>query len=74
MEAVFPSLTERVMRKVRETTGRYSDLVAKPDFTVIERQAIKRWIDQVWSGPVEDLIALHEAAALVREESHDELF
>ena len=58
LEAVFPNLTDRVMRKVRETTGRYSDLVAKPDFTVIERQAIKRWTDQVWSGPVQNLVEL----------------
>ena len=74
MEAVFPCLTDRVMRKVRETTGRYSALFKRPDFTVVERQAIKRWVDQVWNGPIEDLIALPEEAALVGEEAHDELF
>ncbi len=56
LEAVFPNLTDRVMRKVRETTGRYSDLMTRPDFTVIERQAIKRWIDHSRRSSLDELV------------------
>lgn len=67
LEAVFPALTDRVMRRVRETTGRYSDITKRSDFSVIERQAIKRWIDQTWRGPIQELVGLPEAGALVSD-------
>ncbi len=52
MEGIFPDLTDRVIRRVREMNGRYTDMVKHPDFTIIERQAVKRWIDKTWEGPI----------------------
>lgn len=27
-------------------------MVKHMDFTIIERQAVKRWIDKTWEGPI----------------------
>ena len=56
IEGVFPELTDRVIRKVRETQGRYLHLCQHEDFTIIERQAIKRWIDLSWKQNIVPLI------------------
>lgn len=54
-EGVLPAMTDRIARRVRETPGRFTAIANDRDLTVIERQAIKRWIEKSWSQTVEIL-------------------
>ena len=50
-EIVLPGLTERVISKVREINQPYSQIVRERnnDLTIIERQALKRWVETAWA-------------------------
>ncbi|MDA8378367.1 MAG: hypothetical protein M0Z50_15195 [Planctomycetia bacterium] len=51
LEVTLPGLTERVVSKVREIQVPFSEIVtADVGLSIIERQAVKRWVDNAWAG------------------------
>lgn len=56
IEVTLPGLTERVVSKIREIQVPFSEIVtADVGLSIIERQAIKRWVDNAWSEGVEPI-------------------
>jgi hypothetical protein len=53
IEVTLPGLTERVVSKVREIQTPFSKIVtADVGLSVVERQAVKRWVDGAWEEGV----------------------
>lgn len=53
IEVTLPGLTERVVSKVREIQVPFSEIVtADVGLSVIERQAVKRWVGTAWAEGV----------------------
>ncbi|QQD72310.1 P-loop NTPase family protein [Acidithiobacillus ferrivorans] len=53
LEVTLPGLTERVVSKLREIQMPLSEIVtADVGLSVIERQAVKRWVDTAWAEGV----------------------
>jgi hypothetical protein len=54
VEGVLPGVTERVMGRVREIQAPYSHIVRDREngLTIVERQALKRWVELAWAQAV----------------------
>ena len=55
IEGVLPGLAERVAAKMRSINAPFSDLIADQHLTIVERQAIKRWVNNAWTQAIEPL-------------------
>jgi NAD(P)-dependent dehydrogenase (short-subunit alcohol dehydrogenase family) len=63
IEAVLPGLTERVIGRVRELQSPYSYMALDRDsgLTIVERQALKRWVEQSWAQAVVPILGEGES-------------
>lgn len=53
IEVTLPGLTERVVSKLREIQTPFSEIVtANVGLSIIERQAVRRWVDNAWATGV----------------------
>lgn len=55
-EGILPGLTERVAARLRDLPSvPFSALIEDQRLTIVERQAIKRWVNGAWAGAIEPL-------------------
>ena len=56
IEGILPGLTERVAAKIRGINNvPFSDLINDQRLTIVERQAVKRWVNNAWTQAIEPL-------------------
>lgn len=69
IEGVLPGLTERVIARMREMPNMPFSAMIEPSagLTIVERQAIKRWVGSAWAAAVEPIYR----AAMAEEPAHE---
>lgn len=71
IEGILPSLTERVAAKLRGIPNvPFSEMIGDTEhLTVVERQAVKRWVQNSWAAAIEPLylVALADDQEVVNE-------